>query len=161
MFTFFDRKGDGLIDFEEFVLGLDIVERGNLDEKCDYCYKMYDLFGTGALDIFTLREVLNRSYSRHFIGLEKAIQALKTKESNIGGSGAWTYTPFKQLILPLLKDHLPIALDRMDFHKRLLNEAECRFNFTLDKVEVIWNHFKPKLISSFQASNDLLNHKLV
>jgi Ca2+-binding EF-hand superfamily protein len=73
IFAYFDRNGDGLIDFEEFVLGLDIIERGNLDEKSDYCFKMYDVYGTGALDIFTLREVLNRSYSRHFIGLERAI----------------------------------------------------------------------------------------
>jgi len=46
MFTFFDRNGDGLVDFEEFVLGLDIVERGTLAEKCDYAYKMYDVYGS-------------------------------------------------------------------------------------------------------------------
>ena len=29
MFVFFDKDEDGLVDFDEFVRGLDIAERGN------------------------------------------------------------------------------------------------------------------------------------
>lgn len=63
IFIFFDKNGDGLIDFEEFVRGLDTIERGNLEQKIDYCYRMLDVFDIGILDIFTLREVLIRSFS--------------------------------------------------------------------------------------------------
>ena len=62
-FLFFDRNKDGVVDFNEFIIGLDIVERGSFDEKCAYCFEMYDIYGTGILDIVTLRHLLRRSYS--------------------------------------------------------------------------------------------------
>ena len=55
MFLFFDKNKDGLVDFNEFIVGLDIIERGSFDEKCLYCFEMYDIYGTGILDIVTLR----------------------------------------------------------------------------------------------------------
>ena len=38
IFLFFDKNNDGLVDFNEFIVGLDIIERGNFDEKSQYCY---------------------------------------------------------------------------------------------------------------------------
>jgi Ca2+-binding EF-hand superfamily protein len=44
IFMFFDREtGDKTIDFREFVLGLNMVERGTFDEKVEYCFAMYDV----------------------------------------------------------------------------------------------------------------------
>lgn len=41
---YFDRVTlDRTIDFFELVVGLDIVERGTFDEKCEYCWIMYDV----------------------------------------------------------------------------------------------------------------------
>ena len=55
IFDFFDKNEDGLVDFDEFIKGLDIVERGNFNEKCQYCFNIYDAFGIQTLDIYTLR----------------------------------------------------------------------------------------------------------
>ena len=45
IFIYFDKNQDGLVDFEEFVIGLDIVERGTFPEKCRYCFEIYDTYG--------------------------------------------------------------------------------------------------------------------
>ena len=65
--------------------------------------------------------------------------------------GAWTEDTFKSQVLPLLKMHLPIALDRMDLHKRLMNQLECQHNFTLDSIEQIWNLYKDKILTGFEG----------
>ena len=38
MFLFFDKNKDGLVEFNEFIVGLDIIERGTFDEKSQYCF---------------------------------------------------------------------------------------------------------------------------
>ena len=48
-------------------------------------------------------------------------------------------------ILPLLEKTLPIALDRMEFHRSLINELEFKFNFTMDKCEHLWNVYRQTL----------------
>ncbi|XP_076349557.1 calaxin-like isoform X2 [Tachypleus tridentatus] len=45
IFRTFDADSDGIIDFEEWVTGLSIILRGTLDEKTDFCFKVYDLTG--------------------------------------------------------------------------------------------------------------------
>ena len=53
------------------------MERGNLEQKIDYCYRILDVFDIGILDIFTLREVLIRSFSQHIMALEKSIELIQ------------------------------------------------------------------------------------
>ena len=44
----------------------------------------------------------------------------------------WEWDEFESTILPLLENSLPIALDRMEFHKSIINEMEFKYNFSLD-----------------------------
>lgn len=55
IFVYFDKDEDGLVDFEEYVKGIDLAERGTFAEKCQYCYEIYDVYNLQVLDIFTLR----------------------------------------------------------------------------------------------------------
>ena len=57
----------------------------------------------------------------------------------------WTWEEFEQFLLPKLQMHLPIALDRMDFHKTLINELEFQHKFTIDSLEQLWNMYRPTL----------------
>merc|ERR1719203_2384202 len=45
LFTVFDRKKDGVIHFDEFVMGLARYNRGSLQEKIEMLFEMYDMDG--------------------------------------------------------------------------------------------------------------------
>ena len=49
MFTFFDKKVDGTVTREEWVVGLSVVLRGNLDELMAYAFFIYDLNQDGLI----------------------------------------------------------------------------------------------------------------
>ena len=73
-------------DFYEFVKGLDLVERGTFTEKCRYCFTLYDIMEQNYLDLFSLRQVLKRSYTSHILNLEEAMKEIKgavVRESEI------------------------------------------------------------------------------
>lgn len=76
-FFFFDINKDGLVDFYELVTGLDLIEKGSFDDKAKFCFTMYDILENGALDIYTLREVLKKSYVNYIVVLEDCITRLK------------------------------------------------------------------------------------
>ena len=81
MFLFFDKNHDGLVDFNEFIVGLDVVERGSFNEKCQFCFEMYDVYGTNVLDILTLRHLLKRSYSEVVVKLETIVKNLDSQQA--------------------------------------------------------------------------------
>ena len=49
MFTFFDKKIDGTVTREEWVVGLSVVLRGDLDELTAYAFFVYDLNQDGLI----------------------------------------------------------------------------------------------------------------
>jgi len=60
------------------VKGLDIVERGTFDEKVEYCWIMYDVMEQNYLDVFSLRQVLKKSYTQQLVSLDQAIKEIKS-----------------------------------------------------------------------------------
>jgi Ca2+-binding EF-hand superfamily protein len=53
LFQVFDRRQNGVIEWEEFVAGLADFCRGTMDEKILLLFRMYDLTG-GSLTYFSL-----------------------------------------------------------------------------------------------------------
>ena len=49
MFTFFDKKIDGTVTREEWVVGLSVVLRGDLNELTAYAFFVYDLNQDGLI----------------------------------------------------------------------------------------------------------------
>lgn len=56
VFKVFDVNQDGAIEFDEYVRALSVTSRGNLDEKLDWAFKLYDLDNDGVI---TRREMLD------------------------------------------------------------------------------------------------------
>uniref|UniRef100_A0A914WSF4 EF-hand domain-containing protein n=1 Tax=Plectus sambesii TaxID=2011161 RepID=A0A914WSF4_9BILA len=50
VFRTFDRDGNGMISFEEFVLGLSILSRGTTDDKLAWVFDLYDNKRRGFID---------------------------------------------------------------------------------------------------------------
>ncbi|CAF0856576.1 unnamed protein product [Adineta ricciae] len=49
VFVTFDKDNSGKIDFTEFLLAMDLMENGNLDEKLRYAFQLYDVDKNGIL----------------------------------------------------------------------------------------------------------------
>ena len=58
IFKVFDTNGDGLIDREEFMRGLAMCCRGELEDKLRFCFGMFDLSGDGYIDRSELHRCL-------------------------------------------------------------------------------------------------------
>nr|CAD7589254.1 unnamed protein product [Timema genevievae] len=54
IFIVWDRRNTGLINMDDWVIGLSVFLRGTLDEKIDYVFKVYDYLGDKALSYETL-----------------------------------------------------------------------------------------------------------
>ncbi|CAF4084374.1 unnamed protein product [Adineta steineri] len=49
VFVTFDKDNSGKIDFNEFLLAMDLMEKGNLEEKLRYAFELYDVDKNGIL----------------------------------------------------------------------------------------------------------------
>lgn len=70
LFLFFDSGRDGLVDFYETVVAMNVIENGTFEDKCRYAFAMYDLTEAGALDTFTVREVLRKTFVNQIVALD-------------------------------------------------------------------------------------------
>ena len=98
-FLFFDTNRDGLVDFYEMIVGMNIVERGTFEEKCKFVFAMYDLAEAETLDTQTIREVLRKAFVNQIVELDKVYNKLKAHPLQNPDQG-WSWEEFETEILP-------------------------------------------------------------
>jgi hypothetical protein len=132
------------------------MERGDFEQKCQFAFDVYDVFGRGCLDLLTLREVLRKSFAVPLASLNSAHQVVSSQDR-------WNFNDFNAKILPSM-GYLQLCQDRMIFHKDSVAELESCHGFTLEKSEHLFNLYKPtfsqplsiqrlKLAQAFQANS--------
>ncbi|KAJ3406688.1 hypothetical protein HDU80_010706 [Chytriomyces hyalinus] len=62
IYKFYDRDGDGVISFPEFVSSLGILTKGSLEERIQYAFNGYDLNGDGVLSRVELQRMFKAYY---------------------------------------------------------------------------------------------------
>ncbi|KAL0484835.1 ncsA [Acrasis kona] len=62
VFNAFDTNSDGQISFEEFIVGMSVMTRGNADEKLDFAFKLYDLDSDGFITRNDMLQIVGALY---------------------------------------------------------------------------------------------------
>lgn len=63
LFTMFDKTGDDVIAYREFIVGISPLISGTPAEKLEFAFRLYDLEGTGnvkQIEMFTILSNINR-----------------------------------------------------------------------------------------------------
>ncbi|CAJ0959217.1 unnamed protein product, partial [Mesorhabditis belari] len=66
VFRTFDTDNDGIMSFEEFVIGLSIISRGTAEEKLHWVFSLYDVKKKGVITYNELLQVVQSIY--HLLG---------------------------------------------------------------------------------------------
>ncbi|EQC35112.1 hypothetical protein SDRG_07345 [Saprolegnia diclina VS20] len=59
LYKVFDKDGNGTIDFREFIIGLNSLVQGSLEQKLDTLFAVYDKDGSGTISVSELVLILN------------------------------------------------------------------------------------------------------
>jgi len=62
IFNVFDDNKDGSINFQEFVTALSVMTRGDVNEKLEFAFHMYDLDGNGFIDKEEMTQIMQSFY---------------------------------------------------------------------------------------------------
>eukprot|EP00005_Dracoamoeba_jomungandri_P006271 CAMPEP_0174262276 /NCGR_PEP_ID=MMETSP0439-20130205/12884_1 /TAXON_ID=0 /ORGANISM="Stereomyxa ramosa, Strain Chinc5" /LENGTH=202 /DNA_ID=CAMNT_0015346965 /DNA_START=99 /DNA_END=707 /DNA_ORIENTATION=+ len=66
LFDLLDINGDGVLDLQEFVIGLSFLCKGSIEEKLELSFKAYDLDGNGFITKDELQHMFKQAWVSGF-----------------------------------------------------------------------------------------------
>ncbi|KAJ5070179.1 calcineurin b [Anaeramoeba ignava] len=118
LFQVFDDNGDGVVNFEEFLLGLaPFSHKGTIDQKLNFSFKVFDIDGNGGIDKEELYTLLKSSLSDTFLAQlsEEQLRQLVDQtfqEADIDGNGEIDIDEYRDMVNkhPQILNNLQIDL---------------------------------------------------
>lgn len=104
MFDLFDHDKNGQVDFREFITGLSVLsERGSLDEKLEFSFRIYDMDGDGCITREEIRKLLRASLVDAALDvseaqLEQLVEAT-FREADINRDGKISFDEYRAMVL--------------------------------------------------------------
>lgn len=111
LFNYFDKNQDGIVEYLEVVRSLDIIEKGNFNEKVEFCFSIYDGDNLGYLDSYSMTELFKLCYTQIISKLEQCI--LKISKTGYQNQGGLTWEEFNDRtngIIEIMANHVPVIL---------------------------------------------------
>ncbi|CAN1138728.1 Calcineurin B-like protein 7 [Linum perenne] len=104
VFTLFDIKHNGVIEFDEFVRSLSIFHpRASIADKISFAFRFYDLRDTGYIERDELKEMVLAILSESHLTLsEDIIESMVDKtlaEADLNGDGKIDKQEWKELVV--------------------------------------------------------------
>uniref|UniRef100_A0A7S1C5F8 EF-hand domain-containing protein n=1 Tax=Bicosoecida sp. CB-2014 TaxID=1486930 RepID=A0A7S1C5F8_9STRA len=104
IFQLFDKNSDGLINFEEFLVGIAILStKSSTEQKLKFSFDLYDFNGDGKIDRDELKRLLVASLGENKVPMADAhVDALVEQtftQADLNGDGFIDFEEYHQMVI--------------------------------------------------------------
>ena len=150
LFNAFDKKKDGLIDFLEFVEGMNLLYKADTLMKSRFIFELIDFHKMKNLGVREINKVFEVAYVDVFIDIKIVYNyfiLLKNNKDKINMRDLFNNTN----IMDKMNKSISIVIDRNENRKMYITILEVVHKFDFDKLKRLWDLFKLYFVKNYDS----------
>lgn len=148
MFNYFDKKNDGLIDFEEFVDALSVIYKNDVTMKARYIFEIIDFHKLKDIGVREINKVFEIAYVDVFVDLKSVYDYFVLLKSNKDRINTRDMFNNGQL-MDQMNRSFDIVLDRNEGLKLYVCILEIVHKFDINKLQKLWDLYKMYFVKNY------------